>query len=123
MMLVPHKLDAKFGCADAFVALPATDGSELGLETALQLAHAHELVRAPTSGGKRIKDARSPVNVEGAELDALIRDIFRLPPTKNRKVHNRNPRGEVLRRVIVTANTVGHPAKQNEFLRPKLSSR
>lgn len=54
------------------------EGKELGLETAIQLARAREFVRAPASGGKRIKDARSPVNVAGAELDALIRDLFRL---------------------------------------------
>ena len=56
------------------------EGQELGLETAIQLAHAREFVRAPATGGKKIKDARSPVNVAGAELDALIRDIFRLSP-------------------------------------------
>ncbi|KAI0279105.1 hypothetical protein BGY98DRAFT_970511 [Russula aff. rugulosa BPL654] len=56
------------------------EGQELGLETAIQLARAREFVRAPASGGKRIKDARSPVNVAGAELDALIRDMFRLSP-------------------------------------------
>jgi len=54
------------------------EGQELGLETALQLARARELVRAPATGGKRIKDARSPVNVAGAELDTLIRGIFQL---------------------------------------------
>ena len=56
------------------------EGEELGLETAIQLARAREFVRAPATGGKRIKDARSPVNLAGAELDALIRDMFRLPP-------------------------------------------
>ena len=57
------------------------EGHELGLETSLQLARARELVRAPASGGKRIKDAHSPVNVAGADLDELIRDIFRLSPS------------------------------------------
>jgi hypothetical protein len=56
------------------------EGQELGLETALQLARAREFVRAPATGGKRIKDARSPVNVAGTELDALIRGIFQLSP-------------------------------------------
>ena len=37
-------------------------------------------MRAPAAGGKRIKDAHSPVNVAGAELDGLIRDLFRLAP-------------------------------------------
>ena len=56
------------------------EGRELGLETSLQLARARERVRAPASGGKIIKDAHSPVNVAGAELDELIRDVFRLSP-------------------------------------------
>lgn len=56
------------------------EGHELGLETVIQLARARELVRSPAAGGKRIKDAHSPVNVAGAELDGLIRDLFRLPP-------------------------------------------
>ena len=56
------------------------EGQELGLETVIQLARARELVRAPATGGKRIKDAHSPVNVAGAELDGLIRDLFQLPP-------------------------------------------
>lgn len=54
------------------------EGEELGLDTVIQLVRAREFVRAPATGGKRIKDARSPVNVAGVELDALIRDIFRL---------------------------------------------
>ena len=54
------------------------EGQELGLDTVIQLVRAREFVRAPATGGKRVKDARSPVNVAGAELDALIRDIFRL---------------------------------------------
>ena len=54
------------------------EGQELGLETAIQLARAREFVRAPATGGKKIKDARSPVNVAGTELDELIRGIFRL---------------------------------------------
>ena len=32
------------------------------------------------TGGKSIKDARSPVNIAGAELDELIRGVFRLSP-------------------------------------------
>lgn len=56
------------------------EGQELGLETVIQLARARELVRAPAAGGKRIKDAHSPVNVSGVELDDLIRDLFQLPP-------------------------------------------
>src|SRR5216683_839281 len=45
------------------------EGQELGLETVIQLALAREHVRAPAAGGKRIRDAHSPVNVGGAELD------------------------------------------------------
>lgn len=56
------------------------EAQELGLETVVQLARARELVRAPASGGKRIKDAHSPVNIAGAGLDELIRDLFQLPP-------------------------------------------
>ena len=56
------------------------EGKELGLETVIQLARARELVRAPVTGGKKTKDAHSPVNVAGAELDGLIRDLFQLPP-------------------------------------------
>jgi hypothetical protein len=56
------------------------EGKELGLETVIQLARARELVRAPVMGGKKIKDAHSPVNVAGAELDGLIQELFQLPP-------------------------------------------
>jgi hypothetical protein len=65
------------------------EGQELGLETALQLARAREVVRAPATTGMKIKDARSPVNLAGAELDELIRDIFRLPPL------DRDPKSQV----------------------------
>jgi hypothetical protein len=70
------------------------EGQELGLETAIQLARAREFVRAPASGGKRIKDARSPVNVSGAELDTLIRDMFRLsPPDQESQAAQQKPTG------------------------------
>lgn len=62
---------------EAYTALAVRDepitieeGLELGLETCLKVARARELVRAPATGGKRIKDAA------GAELKALIWDIF-----------------------------------------------
>ena len=54
------------------------EGQELGLETVVQLARAREIVRAPATGGKRIRDAHSQVNVAGADLDELIRDLFQL---------------------------------------------
>ena len=70
------------------------EGQELGLETAIQLARAREFVRAPATGGKRIKDARSPVNVAAAELDALIRDMFRLsPPDQESQSSQQKPKG------------------------------
>ena len=70
------------------------EGQELGLETALQLARAREFARAPASGGKKIKDARSPVNVAGAELDALIRDMFRLSlPDQESQSQQQKPNG------------------------------
>lgn len=56
------------------------EGQELGLETVVQLARARELVRAPATGGKKTRDAHSQVNLAGAELDELIRDLFQLPP-------------------------------------------
>ena len=37
-------------------------------------------MRAPAAGGKSFKDTRSPVNIAGAELDELIRGVFRLSP-------------------------------------------
>jgi hypothetical protein len=55
------------------------EGRELGLETALQLARARELARAP-SGGERSAHPQSLLNVAGAGLDALIRDLFQLSP-------------------------------------------
>ncbi|KAF8271084.1 hypothetical protein EI94DRAFT_634469 [Lactarius quietus] len=63
----------------AFTALTVRDetltieeGRELGLETALQVARARETARAP----RRVGNPRSPINLAGVELDALINDIF-----------------------------------------------
>ena len=62
---------------EAYAALAVRDepitieeGLELGLGTALRVACARERVRAPGTGGRSIKDAA------GAELKALIWDIF-----------------------------------------------
>jgi len=82
------------------------EGQELGLETSLQLARAREFVRAPASGGKRIKDAHSPVNVAGADLDELIRDIFRLSPSDPDSQDQRKPTGR-------GANTNGRAEHQS----------
>jgi hypothetical protein len=65
----------------AFTALTVRDepiaveeGRELGLETALQITLARETARAP----RRVGNPRSPVNIAGAELDAIINSIFSL---------------------------------------------
>jgi hypothetical protein len=85
------------------------EGQELGLETALQLARAREFVRAPATGGKRIKDAHSPVNVAGADLDALIRDMFRLsPPDQESQSPQQKPKGRG-----TTTKTGGHGEQPN----------
>jgi len=56
-------------------SLAIAEGREIGLETALDLAKAREMARARKSG-----NPRSPVNLAGAELDVVIKDIFHLPP-------------------------------------------
>jgi hypothetical protein len=55
------------------------EGRELSLETALELAKAREIARAPVFNGRKSGNPRSPVNLAGGELDSLIKDIFRLP--------------------------------------------
>jgi hypothetical protein len=56
------------------------EGRGLGLETALLLARAREAARAPHSGGKRAGNPRSPVNIAGVQLDALVREVFQMSP-------------------------------------------
>lgn len=51
------------------------EGYQLGLETALRLAHAREIARAPS--GRRAGAARSTV-ITGPELDMLINQLFNL---------------------------------------------
>jgi hypothetical protein len=58
--------------------LTIEEGRDLSLETALELARAREIARAPVFSSKK-SGPRSPVNLAGVELDALIKDIFRLP--------------------------------------------
>ncbi|KAH9965393.1 hypothetical protein BC827DRAFT_1265398 [Russula dissimulans] len=72
----------------AFTALTTRDepisiqeGRELTLETALPLARARELARAPVLNGKKSGNPRSPVNLAGIDLDSLIKDVFELPPS------------------------------------------
>ena len=55
------------------------EGREIGLETAMDLAKAREIARSPVFSGKKSGNPRSPVNLAGAELDVLIKDIFHLP--------------------------------------------
>ena len=59
--------------------LSIEEGRELSLETALELAKAREIARAPVFTNKKNGNPRSPVNLVGAELDSLIKDVFRLP--------------------------------------------
>ncbi|KAH9975548.1 hypothetical protein BGW80DRAFT_1169407, partial [Lactifluus volemus] len=54
------------------------EGRQLGLETALQLARAREIARAPPASGKKSGNPRSPVNLAGHELDVLVKDLFHL---------------------------------------------
>ncbi len=75
----------------AFIALATRDdpitideGREVGLETALQLARARELARSPVASGRRSSNPRSPVNIAGVDLDALIEDVFDLTPSNRR---------------------------------------
>lgn len=70
---------------DAYTTLATRDepitieeGRALGLETALQLARAREIARAPVFSGKKSGVPRSPVNLASVELDALIQDLFQL---------------------------------------------
>ena len=58
--------------------LTIEEGRDLSLETALELARAREIARAPVFNPKK-SGPRSPVNLAGVELDALIKDIFHLP--------------------------------------------
>ena len=57
------------------------EGREVELETALQLARAREIARAPSFSSRRVGNPRSPVNLAGDELHALIDDVFRLSPS------------------------------------------
>jgi hypothetical protein len=57
--------------------LTIEEGREIGLETALDLAKAREIARAPVF--KKSGNPRSPVNLTGVDLDVVIKDIFQLP--------------------------------------------
>jgi hypothetical protein len=57
------------------------EGRELSLETALLLARAREIARSPVFSGKKSGNPRSPVALAGVELDAVIKDVFALPPS------------------------------------------
>jgi hypothetical protein len=55
------------------------EGMVLGLETALRLAHAREIARAPVFNGKKSGTPRSHINLGDSELDTLIKRLFNLP--------------------------------------------
>ncbi|KAI9441493.1 hypothetical protein H4582DRAFT_1388249 [Lactarius indigo] len=63
------------------------EGRELGLETSLQLARAREVARAPVFGGRGVGNPRSPVNLAGVELHAIIDEIFELSPSGTASEH------------------------------------
>ena len=78
------------------------EGRVLGLETALRLAHAREIARAPVFSGKKSGTPRSPINLAGSELDALINRLFNLslsdaaserPPTPHTPTGRGTPTG------------------------------
>jgi len=94
-----YAVDRKYLQA-AFTALAVRDepitieeGRELGLETALQVARAREAARAPVFSGKRSGNPRSPVNIAGAELDALMRETFQLSPPDGASSTSQAPTG------------------------------
>ncbi len=57
------------------------EGREITLETALDVAKAREIARSPVFSGKKSGNPRSPINLAGAELDAVIKDVFHFPPS------------------------------------------
>jgi hypothetical protein len=59
-------------------AITIDEGRQIGLETALQIARARELARAPVLSGKKVGNPPSPVKCAGVELQALINQIFQL---------------------------------------------
>lgn len=78
------------------------EGYQLGLETALRLAHAREFARAPVFSDKKSGTPRSPVNISGSELDTLIKQLFSLslpdattgrPPTPQTPTGRGTPTG------------------------------
>ena len=59
-------------------AITIDEGRQIGLETALQIARARELARAPVFSGKKVGNPPSPVNLTGVELQAHINQIFQV---------------------------------------------
>ena len=89
-----HDIDRNL-LQEAYTALTVRDdpitieeGYQLGLETALRLAHAREIARAPVFN-KKSGTPRSSINLAGSELDALINRLFNLnlslPDTTNER--------------------------------------
>lgn len=94
-----HDIDRKYLQA-AYTELAVRDdpitieeGHLLGLETALRLAHAREVARAPVFGGKKPGNPRSPINLAGSELDALISRLFNLSIAEQRPPTPQTPSG------------------------------
>jgi hypothetical protein len=80
-----HAIDRKL-LQPALTALTIRDdpltyeeGREITLETALDVAKAREIARSPVFSGKKSGNPRSPINLAGAELDAVIKDVFHFP--------------------------------------------
>jgi hypothetical protein len=89
-----HDIDRNL-LQEAYTALTVRDdpitieeGYQLGLETALRLAHAREIARAPVFN-KKSGTPRPSINLAGSELDALINRLFNLnlslPDTTNER--------------------------------------
>jgi hypothetical protein len=79
-----HEIDRNLLQA-AYTALTVRDepisideGYQLGLEFALRLAQAREIARSPVFSGRKAGTARSPINIQGPELDSLINRLFNL---------------------------------------------
>ncbi len=124
-----HKINRNLLQA-AYIALTVRDepiaieeGRQLGLETALRLAHAREIARAPVFSNKRSGSARSSVNIAGPELDMLIKQLFNLslpdasnvtterPPTPQTPTGRGTPTGgRNIPQLDIQTNGTGSPA-------------
>jgi hypothetical protein len=93
----------------------------LGLETALRLAHAREIARAPVFSGKKSGTPRSPINIADSELDTLIKRLFNLShsdSTTERPLTPQTPTGRgtptggrSTPQIAIQTNGTGSPAR------------